>query len=71
MQWHPELKIGFSYIPNDFNGFDFGAIRGAKLQQIVVQCVSGAQIGFARPGGDNVDDCPDEPDDDDIDDDDY
>jgi len=31
MQWHPELNIGFAYVPNDLNGFDFGNIRAAKL----------------------------------------
>ena len=31
-QWHPELKIGFSYIPTDLNSHDWGNIRAGELQ---------------------------------------
>ena len=41
MQWHPELKIGFGYVPCDFNVLDFNNTRGAKLQNIVKQIVKG------------------------------
>lgn len=41
MQWHPELKIGFGYVPSDFNVLDFNNTRGARLQRVVKQCVRG------------------------------
>lgn len=41
MQWHLELKIGFGYVPSDFNYLDFNNTRAAKLQNIVMQCVKG------------------------------
>ena len=31
MQWHPELKIGFSYVPTDYIKHDFAANRAAWL----------------------------------------
>ena len=39
MQWHPELKIGFGYVPFDLNYLDRRNVRGAALQKIVVECV--------------------------------
>lgn len=38
-QWHPELKIGFGYVPNHLNMADFNNTRGARMQQIVKECV--------------------------------
>ena len=37
--WHPELKIGFSYVPNDLLICDFVNYRGSILQELVVQAV--------------------------------
>ena len=39
MQWHPELKIGFGYVPFDFNVYDLTKVRASKLQKIVKKCV--------------------------------
>ena len=39
MQWHPELKIGFGYVPFDLNILDRKNVRGAELQRIVKECV--------------------------------
>ena len=38
-QWHPELKIGFAFVPTSLHWFDFDNVRGAKLQKIVIECV--------------------------------
>ena len=38
-QWHPELKIGFGYVPFDFNALDAWNIRGKWLQEEVVKCL--------------------------------
>ena len=38
MQWHPELKIGFAYIPTCLHWYDLENLRGAKLQKKVVEC---------------------------------
>lgn len=37
--WHPELRIGFGYVPFDFNALDFRNIRGKNLQKVVKDCV--------------------------------
>ena len=39
MQWNPELKIGFGYVPFDFNYLDRYNVRGSQLQKIVKECV--------------------------------
>jgi CubicO group peptidase (beta-lactamase class C family) len=33
-QWHPELQIGFAYVPNHLNFPDFNCTRGARMQEI-------------------------------------
>ena len=38
-QWHPELKIGFAFVPTSLHLYDPDCIRGAKLQKIVTDCV--------------------------------
>ena len=38
-QWHPELKIGFAFVPTCLHWFDVPNLRGARLQQIVVDCI--------------------------------
>ena len=38
-QWHPELKIGFAFVPSCLHWFDFANLRGAKLQKLVLECV--------------------------------
>merc|ERR1712018_950676 len=30
-QWHPELKIGFAFVPTSLHWFDFDNVRGAKF----------------------------------------
>ena len=41
MQWHPDLKIGFGFCPSFMNAEDVLNQRGAKLQNIVKQCIMG------------------------------
>ena len=31
IQWHPELEIGFGYLPSDLNILDRRNVRGALL----------------------------------------
>ena len=38
-QWHPDLKIGFAFVPTCLHWFDFANLRGASLQKIVLDCV--------------------------------
>ena len=38
MQWHPELKIGFAYIPTCLHWYDLENCRGGKLQKRAVEC---------------------------------
>jgi hypothetical protein len=38
-QWHPELKIGFSYVPTLFHFFDIHNTKSTKLQEAVVNCI--------------------------------
>ena len=38
-QWHPELKIGFAFVPTVLNTVELFNERGAKLQKLVVDCV--------------------------------
>ena len=40
VQWHPELQIGFAFIPTFLNVPDLLNSRGAVLQQIVKDCIS-------------------------------
>lgn len=41
MQWHPELQIGFAFVPTFFNPIDRFNERGGALQQIVKDCILG------------------------------
>ena len=38
MQWHPELNIGFGYVPSLLEWYEFNNHKGANLQQLVVKC---------------------------------
>ena len=38
-QWHPELKIGFAYLPSLLQPLDMTNLRGARLQEVAVDCV--------------------------------
>ena len=40
VQWHPELQIGFAFIPTFLNVPDLLNSRGGVLQQIVKDCIS-------------------------------
>ena len=40
-QWHPELKIGFGFVPNDLNFVDFNCTRGSRMQRAVKECLAG------------------------------
>ena len=42
VQWHPELKIGFAFIPTLMSGVEVTNERGAVLQQIVKDCCTKA-----------------------------
>ena len=38
MQWHPEHKIGFAFVPTKLNQMEMFNNRGAQLQKLVVDC---------------------------------
>ena len=38
VQWHPELKIGFAFLPTLMSSIDMVNERGGVLQQIVKDC---------------------------------
>ena len=44
MQWHPELQIGFAYIPGDLVKMDFSSFRSSQLQQKVVEITNVLQM---------------------------
>ena len=37
-QWHPELRIGFAFVPTCLHYLDLSNCRGAEIQQIVKEC---------------------------------
>ena len=37
-QWHPELKIGFAFVPTFLQTYQFLNKRGGVLQQLVKDC---------------------------------
>ena len=37
-QWHPELNIGFGYIPTNLHWWEFNVMSG-RLQTAVIKCV--------------------------------
>ena len=39
MQWHPEEKIAFAFVPNFLFWIDIGNERGRRLQRLVLTCV--------------------------------
>ena len=47
MQWHPDLKIGFAYIPTLLSWVDMANNKGGKLQELVVQAVQRNEGGIA------------------------
>ena len=48
VEWHPELKIGFAFIPTFLNALEVVNERGAVLQQIVKDCC--IKSNRPRPG---------------------
>jgi len=42
-QWHPELKIGFAYVPSLLQSLDFTNTRGSFLQAEVTKCAQKLQ----------------------------
>ena len=42
-QWHPELKIGFAYVPSLLHAFDYENTRAAYLQEEVKKCAEKLQ----------------------------
>jgi len=38
LQWHPELNIGFGYVPTNLAWWEFNEMSG-RLQQAVIECV--------------------------------
>ena len=38
-QWHPELNIGFGYVPNNLRWWEFPNIVGGRLQTVAIECV--------------------------------
>ena len=37
-QWHPEMRIGFAFVPTCLQTLDLTNARGAALQQVVKEC---------------------------------
>eukprot|EP00092_Neocalanus_flemingeri_P011211 GFUD01012076.1.p1 GENE.GFUD01012076.1~~GFUD01012076.1.p1 ORF type:complete len:296 (+),score=45.15 GFUD01012076.1:217-1104(+) len=37
MQWHPDLKIGFAFIPTHLSWIDIANNKGAKFQELIVK----------------------------------
>jgi hypothetical protein len=43
LQWHPELNIGFSYVPTDLLFHDLINYKGSLIQKMVVDIVRAKQ----------------------------
>lgn len=39
-QWHPELDIGFAFVPTSLHVLDFLNERGKRYQAEILKCVS-------------------------------
>ena len=37
-QWHPELKIGFGYIPNNLHWWEMENTVAGHLQNLTIEC---------------------------------
>lgn len=48
-QWHPELDIGFAFVPTSLHVLDFLNERGKRYQAEVLKCVSSV-VGQSSPG---------------------
>ena len=46
-QWHPELEIGFGYVPTSLYVIDLMNERGKGYQREVVRCVQQLRVGAA------------------------
>ena len=42
MQYYPEYRIGFSYVPSDLMVLDFSSNRGAQLQTLTLDILKAA-----------------------------
>lgn len=44
MMFHPEHKIGFSYVPTDLFLLDFSFTRGSLLQKLAVEAIEAKKL---------------------------
>ena len=43
-QWHPELNIGFGYVPNNLHWWEFNEF-GGRLQTVAIECANELKQG--------------------------
>jgi hypothetical protein len=41
LQWHPEKKVGFGYVPFELAMMDDSNVRGKALQVALMKCIEG------------------------------
>ena len=39
VQWQPERRVGFAYVPSTAHYYDLPAARAARLQAEVIRCL--------------------------------
>jgi CubicO group peptidase (beta-lactamase class C family) len=55
-QWHPELEIGFAFVPTSLHVLDFLNERGKRYQAEVLKCAAAAAAQDGGPGsGEQID----------------
>ncbi len=43
-QWHPELEIGFGYVPSRASWYDMANRKGGEMQAVVRKCAEEQRI---------------------------
>ena len=51
MNWHPEEKVSFGYVPFDFLDTDYVNKRAKELQKIVIDIVKGTYQAPVKDSG--------------------
>ena len=50
MQWHPDLKIGFAYIPTLLSWIDMANNKGGKFQELIVKILENNESEIKQAG---------------------
>lgn len=51
LQWNPEHKISFAYVPRLYNFIDMYNTKGGQIQEILMKCIQGCPPPRREPKG--------------------